>query len=430
MSIEELHKRFLESDGVSTDTRSITHGQMFFALKGENFNGNLYADLAIESGASYAIIDEAQDSNNPAYILVDDVLKTLQDLAKYHRHFCNAKVIGITGSNGKTTTKELLYSVMSTTFDTQATIGNLNNHIGVPLTLLKLNTQTEISIVEMGANRPGDIQELCEIAEPDFGYITNIGEAHLEGLGNLEGVYETKTALFRSIMSSGTACFVNQYDSYLSESTIPSEKLTYLNDRIKLLEGSSSYLQVDYDDTTIQTQLTGDYNIDNVRAAITIGEHLGVGVADIVEAIESYHPTNQRSQIIQYDNYRIILDAYNANPTSMKVSLKNAKGQSNEEEYCIAIIGDMLELGDYAHSRHQEIISYAIDLGFDELILVGNLMSNAYESMTSELEQVDKKITAYANVDQVKPYYDQLNKQGSILFFKASRGIKLERLLA
>ncbi len=429
MSIEELHKLFLESNGVSTDTRSITESQIFFALKGENFNGNLYASKAIEAGASYAVIDEEPKSSISDYILVTDVLKTLQDLANYHRHYCNAKVIGITGSNGKTTTKELLYSVLSTTFVTQATEGNLNNHIGVPLTLLKLTAQTEISIVEMGANRPGDIQELCEIAEPDYGYITNIGEAHLEGLGSLEGVYETKTALFRSIIDNGSICFVNQYDEYLKDSTIPEEKFTYLTNEVSLSERSSVYLEVDYNNTSIQTQLTGDYNIDNVRAATTIGEYLGVKISDVVVGLESYHPTNQRSQIIQFDSYRVILDAYNANPTSMKVSLKNVKHQASEEEYCIAIIGDMLELGDYAQSRHRDAIGYAITLGFDELILVGSLMSQAYESMSTEIQFPDLKIAAFADVEQVKPYYNKIDKKGSLIFFKASRGIKLERLL-
>ena len=429
MTTQELHQRFLDSSGVSTDTRSIGHGQMFFALKGDNFNGNLYADIALKSGAICAVIDEETETYNSAYILVKDVLKTLQELANYHRHFCKAKIIGITGSNGKTTTKELLYSVMSTTYHTQATVGNLNNHIGVPLTLLKLSTDTEIAIIEMGANQPGDIQELCDIAEPDFGYITNIGEAHLEGLESLQGVYETKTALFRSIVQYGTTCFVNQYDEYLVKSEIPEEKLIYLEDCIKLLDSSSAFLKVKYNDNIVQTQLTGDYNIDNVRAAITIGANLEVGEKDIISGLESYQPTNQRSQIIQYDQYRIILDAYNANPTSMKASLKNAVHQSNKDEYCIAIIGDMLELGDYSQSRHVEVISYAIDLGFDEIVLVGSLMAQAYASLASTLKNLDISITAYRSIEDAKVYYTDMDKQGSLILFKASRGIQLERLL-
>lgn len=433
MNIKDLHQIFLESNGVSTDTRRMDTGSLFFALKGTNFDGNLYALEAIEKGASYAVIDDEKFEGLQHCIYVPDVLTTLQKLANYHRHFCKAKIIGITGSNGKTTTKELIYAVLSTTYITHATKGNFNNHIGVPLTLLELNPSIEVAIIEMGANRPLDIKELCVIADPDIGYITNIGEAHLEGLKDLHGVYMAKTELFQFIVNSGERCIVNQFDPYLKDYSPFTKKCQFLNAEISVSQNDSPYLVIKYQESKINSQLTGAYNIDNVRAAITIGTYLGVISSNIKTGIESYTPTNQRSQILDKDDYTVILDAYNANPTSMRKSLENAKKNVHHRNRYIAFIGDMLELGNYSDIRHQEIIRYALDLGYDDVILIGDHFAKAYKALKDDLgalgEDESNRIRHFDHVNTAKLFYAQLHKKHSCILLKASRAIRLEQLL-
>lgn len=427
MEVAHLHKLYLEATGVSTDTRRIAQGQMFFALKGPNFDGNQYATMAIEAGASYVVVDDPEMNLSEQYLLVPDVLQALQSLANYHRHYHKAKIIGITGSNGKTTTKELLHAVLSTRYNTLATVGNLNNHIGVPLTLLNIGPDTEYAIIEMGANQPDDILELCNIATPDYAYITNIGEAHLEGLVSLHGVYKTKTALFRSVLSNGGICFVNQFDPFLLQHPICQAQRRYLKSDVSLHEKNTALLKVNYRNRVVQTHLTGSYNIDNVRAAITIGEYIGVEVDDIAKAIQAYIPTNKRSQIIEYSDHTIILDAYNANPTSMAKSLQNGIDMQSDRKFRIAIIGDMLELGDLSLQKHIDIVRYAIGLGYHKIILVGNEMISAFNQL--QIDSETSIVHCCIDLEEAIAAYDEIDKSNSLILLKASRGIQLESLL-
>ncbi len=427
MKISKLHQLFLDSEGVSTDTRSLQTGQIYVALKGQNFDGNLYAEQAIDKGAKYVIVDDSTVviPNDQRYILVRDSLVCLQELATAHRKYCDAIVIGITGSNGKTTTKELMSAVLSTTYQVHATKGNLNNHIGVPLTLLSVTPDIEYSIVEMGANHPDDIQELCEIALPDYGYITNIGSAHLEGFGDIKGVYRGKTALFRYIGASGTMCIINQYDPYLVDYPLSSDKTHYLQDSLEIINRDSMQLSFNYLGRVIDTQLTGAYNLHNINAALTVGRIFDVEMDQIAFALEQYFPTNQRSQIIKEDDYIIILDAYNANPSSMKEAIKNAISVTPSNHQTVAIIGDMYELGSQSIEMHREILEYAINIGYQELILIGSLMYAASKT----LKDSSASVTTYASVDEYLPVWVKENKSDKVYLIKASRGVKLERLI-
>jgi len=428
MDINTLHQLFLDSSGVSTDTRTLQSGQLYFALKGENFDGNQYAAQALEKGAKYVVIDDKSlpHASDDRYLLFDDALTCLQDLATTHRLFCKATVIAITGSNGKTTTKELLTSVLGSKYQITATKGNLNNHIGVPLTLLSVEEDTEYSIVEMGANNPYDIEELCQIAMPDYGYITNIGSAHLEGFGDLNGVYLAKTALFRYLQKTGVKCFVNQFDEYLVDFPALDSEVEYLDDGLMINMTDRKQLSVKLGDSIIETQLTGGYNLDNINAAITLGKFFNVPFEKIVSAIENYEPTNKRSQIIEKDDHTLILDAYNANPSSMKVALKNAIDVTPSSHQTIAVIGDMYELGKDAIMMHQEIIKYAIDLSYSKLVLIGKLMSEANRQLYGE-NYIE--IRSYNTVEEFKPVFELMDKTKTVIVIKASRGVKLETLV-
>jgi len=432
MDISKLHQLFLESAGVSTDTRSLQSGQIYVALKGQHFDGNQYAHQALESGANYAIVDDVAviDKTDDRYLLVEDTLRCLQNLATAHRQYCQATVIGITGSNGKTTTKELLSAVLSTTYKVSATYGNLNNHIGVPLTLLSVTPDMEYSIVEMGANGPTDIEELCEIALPDYGYITNIGSAHLEGFGDMDGVYRGKTALFRYIDAHGRKCIVNQYDPYLVDSPISPDKAEHLQTALEVVNTEGMQLSVQLNGTTIDTQLTGAYNLDNINAAITVGLMFDVPMDQIAFALEHYQPTNKRSQIITNENHTLILDAYNANPSSMREALKNAISVTPSTQTSVAVIGDMYELGANSIEMHREILKYAISLGYRELVLVGKLMTVAVSELIDKQPDVQAvQISTYDTVDDLIPVWSQTDKSDTVYLIKASRGVKLERLI-
>ena len=369
MKIEEIHSLFLKHPLVSTDTRKIIPDSIFFALKGANFNGNTFAAEAIEKGAAYSIVDETQSTKNEKIILVEDVLKCLQDLATFHRKYLNIPVIGITGSNGKTTTKEILQRVLSKKFNVFATIGNLNNHIGVPLTLLALNKSHEIAIVEMGANHQGEIALLSSICLPNYALITNIGKAHLEGFGGIDGVIKGKTELYKFIRKNNGLLFVNGDDELLMRVSGDIDKITYGQKESNFLVGklisSQNGLSFSYstakatvkveNNVDINSVLYGMYNFQNILAAICIGTYFNIDSKKTKEAIEEYIPQNNRSQIEVRHGITFYMDAYNANPSSMEVSINNFDEQT-KGKIRIAIIGGMNELGDTSVEEHQKLI--------------------------------------------------------------------------
>ena len=422
MKIQELHSAFLANPSVSTDTRKIKENDIFFALKGENFNGNTYAQKALDCGASLVIIDEEDYFIDQRTIVVDDVLNTLQRLASYHRKQCKAQVISLTGSNGKTTTKELINAVLSTTYKTIATEGNLNNHIGVPLTLLSIKLDTEIAIVEMGANHQKEISFLCSIAEPDFGYITNFGKAHLEGFGGVDGVIKGKSELYDYLISNKKSIFLNaddsiqleKLDTYIKKYGFSIENSKYYN--IALVE-AQPFVTIEAEGTTMKSNLIGTYNFTNCCAAIIIGKYFNVDLSEIKKAIESYTPDNNRSQIIDKNGHYIILDAYNANPSSMKVALENFATLKKDKK--VLILGDMFELGDSAKEEHQNIADLALDLIFEKVILVGE-----------NFNTTSTKYIKLKNFDDLKIYLTESKlKPKSSILIKGSRGMALERVL-
>lgn len=424
MNIDKLHSLFLKHNGISTDTRKIVENVLFFALKGENFNGNEFASDALDKGAALAIVDEKVYAVNERFILVENVLKTLQELAQYHREYLGVKIIALTGSNGKTTTKELINSVLSEKFNTVATVGNLNNHIGVPLTLLSMNTDTEIGIVEMGANHLNEIAFLCEITRPDFGYITNFGKAHLEGFGNLEGVIQGKSELYTHLKSAKKFIFINASDPIQNKLTNTYDKVISFNspdgnDMTIKLVSSHPFVHVRYKDISIKSNLIGSYNYDNISAAIAIGEYFGVQSSMIKNGVEDYYPENNRSQIIKLGSNTIILDAYNANPTSMKAALESfskIKGGSK-----IAILGDMFELGKEAQDEHEKIAKYSSALGLQSVYLVGQ---NFYNTASPKYSA-----KYYKNFEDLAIMIKSSIFKNQTILIKGSRGMALERVL-
>ncbi|WP_109299560.1 UDP-N-acetylmuramoyl-tripeptide--D-alanyl-D-alanine ligase [Aquimarina sp. AU474] len=422
MTTSQLHQLFINSAGVCTDTRKIKDNTIFFALKGDNFNGNTYAKKALELGASYAIIDEIEFKVSEKHILVEDVLKTLQELASYHREYLGIPIIGLTGSNGKTTTKELINSVLSSGYKTTATVGNLNNHIGVPLTLLSMTKATQIGIVEMGANHIGEIDALCSIAKPDYGYITNIGKAHLEGFGSLEGVLKGKTELYSYLKKRNKLVFLNIEDEKLLNASSGLNSYSFSqsdkSDITVLLSKADPNVIVNYDQQTIQSNLIGVYNFTNIAAAITIGSYFNLSANQIKTAIQSYTPSNNRSEIIKKENYTIILDAYNANPTSMEAAIHNFDQLNHTTK--IAFLGDMFELGDEASVEHQRILDLISSTAVNEIHLIGNIFFDCKAN--------DHRIHQYESYKDFEDHLNLKNKEGAILI-KGSRGMKLERIL-
>ncbi len=421
MTIEELHALFLAYPKICTDTRKISENCLFFALKGPNFNGNAFAQDALDKGAAFTIIDEEAFSTSDKTILCQDVLKTLQELATYHRNHCKAKVISLTGSNGKTTTKELINSVISKKYKTIATQGNLNNHIGVPLTLLSIKEDTEIAIVEMGANHQKEIEFLCNITQPDFGYITNFGKAHLEGFGGVEGVIQGKSELYDYLTSHNKYVFLNaddqiqkeKLDSYTKKIGFSTSDHQYYN--IKFL-GIDPYVVLEAEGTRINTQLIGKYNFPNCCAAILMGKYFNVPLQDIKLAIEAYQPQNNRSQILSKNGFNIVLDAYNANPTSMKAALENFASMDSSQKSII--IGDMFELGTTASEEHQTIADLTEELKFDNVYLVGE---NFFGIKTS--------FNKFKSFDDLKEHLEKKPLEKGTLLIKGSRGMALERVL-
>jgi len=413
MNIEDLYSLYTKNYLVDTDTRTIRPTSIFFALKGDNFNGNLFAKKAIELGASYCVIDEAEYEIKGATILVNNVLETLQSLATYHRQKLGIPIIGITGSNGKTTTKELILAVLKTQFKATATRGNLNNHIGVPLTILSFTNETEIGIVEMGANHQKEIEFLTTICEPDLGYITNFGKAHLEGFGGEEGVIKGKSELYTYLREHNKTALINPEDSIQLKLTSSLNSIV-LNNEITI-KSIQPFLTLQYQNQEIKTHLVGAYNETNIKAAISIGEYYGITKRNIITAIEGYHPTNNRSQLIKKKSNTLLLDAYNANPTSTLVALDNFSSLKHSSK--VAILGDMFELGNYAFDEHENIVTYCKTLDIHRCIFVGEEFCK-----TSALER-------YEDFEKLKTEITKSPLKNSCILIKGSRGMSLERLL-
>jgi UDP-N-acetylmuramoyl-tripeptide--D-alanyl-D-alanine ligase len=429
MMINQLYKIYQQYPEITTDSRNVPKNSIFFALKGGNFNGNKYAKDALAKGASYAVIDEIAYQEGEQYIVVDDVLLTLQALALFHRRQLRIPFLAITGSNGKTTTKELISAVLSTGYITHFTNGNFNNHIGVPLTLLSIPRNTEIAVIEMGANHQAEINLLCHIAEPTHGVITNIGKAHLEGFGGIEGVKKGKSELYQFLATNNGIVFLNTDVEHLPElaneravkQLISYNKELGKNYQTKIVE-IEPFVKVELSDTReatiIQSNLIGSYNATNILAAIAIGKFFYLSNKQIKIGIEQYIPQNNRSQIIQKENNTFILDAYNANPTSTQHAVQHFATIKADKK--IAILGDMLELGSHSHQEHQAMVILVNNLAFDKVIFVGK----EYSKVINCCDNI-----YFSNVQELKEWFDQQSFEQTHFLVKGSRGIRLEKLL-
>lgn len=421
---EELYKYFLTCTGISTDTRKIEPGSLFIALKGDNFDANTFASEAIIKGAKYAVIDNPQYKTGDNLLLVEDSLSALQQLANYHRNTLGLPIIALTGSNGKTTTKELINAVLSKKYNTKATFGNLNNHIGVPLTLLSFTKDTEIGIVEMGANHQKEIEALCRIAEPNFGYITNFGKAHLEGFGGTEGVIKGKSELYDYLKTNTKTAFVNLDDPIQREKTETISRYTFAVDnyncdvRIETIQ-ANPMVKIKYKSFDMLSNLIGIYNANNINAAITIGNFFEVSDEEIKKAIEEYIPTNNRSQLLEKGTNRIILDAYNANPSSMDAALENFIQLEGNEK--IAILGDMFELGPESPQEHKKLIDKLTANNDIEIYFVGKDFYNN--------KSLHPHLRFFETFDSFKEYFSDIKPKNKIILIKGSRGMALERTL-
>ncbi len=423
MEIKDLYKLFLQSNGISTDTRQIGAGVLFFALKGANFNGNEFAAKAIEIGAAYSIVDEEGYKVNENCILVKDVLTTLQELANYHRKQFTIPFIAITGSNGKTTTKELVYAVLSAKYKTHATKGNLNNHIGIPLTLLSIPLDTEIAVIEMGANHQKEIESYCSYVEPTHALITNIGKAHLEGFGGVEGVKKGKGELYDYILHNKGVAFVNSRDVILTEISKFPEPILYpmKNDfyGCELLESIPFVKYRSENEEIIVTKLTGEYNFDNIAAALCIGKYFKVSAEAANKAIAEYTPENNRSQFITKGSNEILLDAYNANPSSMKAAIENYNRLELKNK--IIILGDMFELGEESVFEHSALGKLLSNCSFNRIILCGKNMKTAAEQLSSkDYFETKSDLISFLKNNKI---------ENSSILIKGSRGMGLESVL-
>ncbi len=420
MNLENIYEIFKKSTGVSTDTRSIQKNNLFFALSGENFNGNKFAEKALQNGAIFAIIDD-EKFHTKNTILVENTLQTLQRLANYHRKKIKATIIALTGSNGKTTTKELINTVLEKKYRTSATIGNLNNHIGVPLTLLKMNNETEIGIVEMGANNFNEIKMLSNIAEPDYGYITNFGKAHLEGFINLDGVKKAKSELYNYLKENKKTAIINTDNNDQIERAKGVKQITFSQNNESdfniINTTKKETVTIKINSTEINSNLIGSYNFTNIAAATCIGKYFKVSEENIKNAIENYTPKNNRSQVITKNSNKIILDAYNANPTSMKAALESFNNTKAENK--AIFVGDMFELGETSQKEHQDLVNYIDTLNFEKVYIIGENFNktnsvkktNSYSSFESLQKDFKEKLTNYT------------------ILIKGSRGMALERIL-
>lgn len=430
-TIENLYKLFLQSTGVSTDSRSIAPGSIFFGLKGDTFDGNQFALKALEEGAAYAVTEDRSLAGNSQIIITDDTLKTLQQLAAHHRRELGIPVFGLTGSNGKTTTKELITAVLSTKYRVVSTTGNLNNHIGVPLTILKIDKSAQMAVIEMGASGPGEIEMLCSICQPDTGLITNVGKAHLLGFGSFEGVKKTKGELYDYLANNGGTVLYNGMNSHLCEMVAlrqVSNKIEYglkaQGANILPVTAENPFLRIELSSgRVINTNLIGDYNADNVLAALAAGEHAGTDAELSAQAIEAYVPSNNRSQFVKANFNTLIVDAYNANPTSMKAALDNfLKIESSQKGL---IIGDMLELGEYSADEHKGVLELIKKMNPGLMFFVGAEFRGAAQGD----DYFSQRALFFENSAQLRDYLAE-NRPESVLFLiKGSRGTRLEKVL-
>ena len=423
-TLERIYQYYSKRNVISTDSRKIDEGCVFVALKGERFDGNDFAyQVAIEGKAACVIADRKDLPAHERLFIVENSLTTLQHLARLHRERCNIPIIGITGTNGKTTTKELVATTLSKKYNIIYTQGNFNNHLGVPLTLLRIKPETELAVVEMGANHPGEIAQLCEIAQPDYGIITNIGKAHIEGFGNFDGVIKTKNELYQYLRTKGeslkTKVFVNGNNELLMKLSDGMDRIVYktTDNRQRTTDHTSPFLEIDWNNNNIKTHLVGDYNYENVMAAIAVGTYFGVEENLIIEALENYVPSNNRSQFIRSEKNEIVMDAYNANPSSMHHSITNFKNIADDNT--LLILGDMKELGCESENEHRHIINLLIELNFDNVILVGE-----------EFKKVSHG-TDYMNFNNVEELIEHINQNGIVgkrILIKGSNSTHLEKL--
>ncbi|NQY66209.1 MAG: UDP-N-acetylmuramoyl-tripeptide--D-alanyl-D-alanine ligase [Flavobacteriales bacterium] len=424
-SIELIHSLFNNCTGISIDTRSVTKGDLFIALKGDNFNGNLFAKQALDSGASYAIIDEPSE-NDERFILVDDALKCLQDLAAYHRTKIGTPIIGITGTNGKTTTKELVNCVLSTKYNVQATIGNFNNHIGVPLTLLSIRDDHDFAIVEMGANSVGEIKMLCDIAKPNYGLITNIGKAHLGGFGGLEGVIKAKSEMYNYFKENEGSIFINTDNILLTKLAEGLNLISYGENKEATYQGApkmnadvlSVIITHEGGKYEVQSHLVGKYNFENVMCAISIGLHFGIPGENISKAINKYIPTNNRSQVIDSQSNYILLDAYNANPSSMTLSISSFIDKESNTKHLF--LGDMMELGEYSKDEHQNIVDLLSANTSLHVYLIGEQFS---------LTDMPERFISFNKTEDIKIWLATNPISNGSILIKGSRSMRLEELV-
>lgn len=446
MEIIGIYNKFRQCGSVSTDTRALKGGEMFFALKGENFDGNEYALKALEAGAAYAVVDKnsvAASCDDPRLIKVGDTLKTLQDLARWHRSMTIVDgkpltVIALTGTNGKTTTKELIRQVLSVKYNVTATEGNLNNNIGVPLTLLKINPDTQLAVIEMGASHPGDIKELVDIALPNYGLITNVGKAHLLGFGSFEGVKNTKGELYDYLRRTSDKVFINADNPHLcqmaSDRNLQSDPerpysllipygLEFQRAAVLPSSPEQPFLRIHFpaSETVVNTNLIGAYNADNVMAAIAVGAQFGVSFEEAAAAIAAYVPSNNRSQMVRTERNTLIVDAYNANPSSMEVALKNFAGL--QAAHKIALLGDMLELGEDSLAEHIRIAAMALEAGFERVCFVGKEFGNALTELP------ENQAEAFDTSADLAGWLSGEALTGYTFLIKGSRGTRMEKVI-
>ncbi len=431
MMTNELYRLFLDSAGVCTDSRKAGEGQIFFAIKGDTFDGNKFAASAIEAGCKFAVVDNADFAKDERYILVEDALKALQNLSKFHREKFDIPLLAITGSNGKTTTKELVAAILSKKYRLMATRGNLNNHVGLPLTLLELNSQHELAVVEMGANQPGEIGLLSKLAQPSYGIITNIGAAHLEGFGSLEGVKKAKSELYAYLSENGGTGLVNRDNDILMElcKRYPFEAVFYGTKGDLFLRGvkekSSPFITMTLSgksmprEINVKTKLTGKYNGENIAAAACAGRYFNIDPFDIKEALEYYEPRNNRSQICRSGSNLLYIDSYNANPVSMKLAIEEFASMEGGPKWLI--LGDMLELGNYARKEHILILDMLTGYSFKDVLLVGKHFMEHSNDYPFRFFETTKELNEWLRSN--KP-------ENSFVLIKGSRGIRLEECLS
>jgi UDP-N-acetylmuramoyl-tripeptide--D-alanyl-D-alanine ligase len=424
-SAEHIYSLFKHFPGISTDSRNVARDSLFFAIRGEKFDGNRFAAEALDKGARYAIVDDPEVVTGESFILVPDVLEALQQLSVNHRVNTRAKIIGITGSNGKTTTKELIGRVLSSTYNTIVTRGNLNNHIGVPLTLLSIQDDTDFAVIEMGANHQGEIAGLCRLAQPGFGIITNIGKAHLDGFGGFEGVVKAKSELYDFIREHNGHLFVNNDNPLLrklstgvSSSGYGTTQNTFCKGKILEKEPflKIAWASVNHE-AIVNTRLYGDYNFENILASVCIGLYFGVTPEKINEAVSGYVPDNNRSQLIRTDRNTLVLDAYNANPSSMKAALLHFSQADVPAK--MVVLGDMMELGDYSMEEHKNLAALADELHFEKLFFIGEFFSEAAGS---------SKENFFRNINEAEAWFREHPVRDMTILLKGSRKMKLETL--